>query len=625
MQMNTATAQPPFRHLDYVEARIDVIRRDTGEILLRSPHPMRTPAPNLIEPLRRWAAVQPGHSWLAQRGGDGEWRHLSYAAARAGVDAIAQALLNRGLGPADTVMILSGNSIEHALMTYGAIAAGVPVAPVSQAYSLMSGDYAKLRFVFELIAPRVIFVQSGKQFAKALEVLNLDGVEIVHVAEPPPGRPSTPFQSLLDTPVGPEVDAAFGRLTHDTVCKYLFTSGSTGMPKAVINTHGMLCSNAAMTQSIFRDYDRMRAELGPQCIIDWLPWNHTFGANSNLNGMLNQGGTMYIDGGRPVPGQFEESLRNLREISPTYYSNVPAAYAVLAGEMERDPDLRRTFFKRLRYLSYGGATLPGDLFDRFQALAIAETGHRIVFSTGWGATETAPTATSVYWPSERVGLIGLPFPGVELKLVPAGGKTEIRVRGALVTPGYYKRPDLTEAAFDDEGFYRIGDAVRFVDAGDPARGLIFDGRVAEDFKLDTGTWVHAGTLRIKALEAATPVLQDALVAGQDKPFIGILGFPNLAAIRALVTDRPADASVEELLASPQLAAHVREGLRRHNASSPGSSTRIERALLMAEPPSLDGSEITDKGYINQGAALARRRDLVEKLYAEPPGSDVIVA
>jgi feruloyl-CoA synthase len=620
-----STPKPPFRHVDFIEARVEAIRREGGEVILRSPHPMRPAAPNLIEPLRRWAASQPDATWLAQRGPDRAWRHLSYADARAKVDAIAQALIDRGLGQSDAVMILSGNSIEHALMTYGAIAAGVPVAPVSQAYSLMSGDHAKLKFVFELIGPKVVFLQSGPPFAKALDALDLSGVEIVTVGEAPPGRAATSFESLLATRPGAAVEEAYDRLDHATICKYLFTSGSTGMPKAVINTHGMLCSNAAMAQSIFRDPDRLREEQGPQVIIDWLPWNHTFGGNANLNGILNQGGTMYIDGGRPVPGQFEESLQNLREISPTYYSNVPAAYAVLAGAMERDPELRRTFFKRLRYIAYGGATLPTDLFDRFQALAVAETGERIVFTTGWGSTETAPTATSVYWASERVGLIGLPYPGVELKLVPSGTKTEIRVRGPIVTPGYHKRPDLTAAAFDEEGFYRIGDAARFVDPEDPARGLVFDGRVAEDFKLDTGTWVHAGTLRIKALEAVAPVLQDALVAGQDKPFIGILGFPNVAAIKEIVTDQRAHESLDTLLASGELAEHIRQGLRRHNAANPGSSTRIERALVMTEPPSLDGNEITDKGYINQGAALARRKDLVEKLYADPPGNDVIVA
>jgi len=357
-------------------------------------------------------------------------------------------------------------------------------------------------------------------------------------------------------------------------------------------------------------------------IINWLPWNHTFGGNSVLNGILSSGGTFYMDDGLPMPGMFEKTLRNLKEVSPTTYSNVPAAFGMLIPELEKDDELAKSLFKNLKSLSYGGAALSQDLYDRLQAVAIRLTGHRIPFLTGYGATETAPVVTSVHWATERMGLLGLPVPGVEVKLVPVGDKYEVRVRGENITPGYHKRDDLTKQAFDDEGFYSLGDAAKFVNPENPVEGLVFDGRVSEDFKLDTGTWVSAGRLRVQAVEASGGLIQDALVAGLDRAYVGILGFPNFAACRDLIGDQ--NAKPDDIIVNETVLKKIAEGFKRHNDGHPGSSTRIGRALLMAEGPSMDAGEITDKGYINQSTSLERRKALVEKLYADPPGNDVIV-
>jgi feruloyl-CoA synthase len=610
---------PPFRKLNWLKRDIELQRREDGSMILRSRVPLQAYPAHIPSLLHKWAAERPDQTWLAQRRGpDGAWLELSYAQARQTVDALTQALLNLGAGAEKPVAILSGNSLEHALMTMAAMQAGAPAAPVSPAYSLMSQDHAKLRYIFELIRPAVVMVQDGPTFTKALAALDLRGVTLVHVQRAPEGLPSLPYAELAATGVTPAVDAALAALTPDSVGKLLFTSGSTGMPKAVINTQRMMCANMAMSLQT-----RAPAEGEPPPVyLDWLPWNHTMGGNATFHALLGHGGTLYIDEGRPLPGQFETTLRNLREVSPTAFSNVPAGYAMLATVLESDDALARKFFARLSLLSYGGATLSDDLYLRMQALAVKYTGQRIVFFTGWGSTETAPTATSTYWETERVGLIGLPHPGVELKLVPAGPKYEARLRGVIVTPGYHRQPELTRAAFDEEGFYKIGDAATFVNPDDPAQGLIFAGRVVEDFKLESGTFVHVGPLRVAAIAAASPVIQDALVAGQDKPYIALLAWPNLQACRQLA-GQP-DATLDELMRHPAVRQRVREGLAAHNALQAGSSQRIQRLLLMSEPPSIDGNELTDKGYINQRAALTRRAALVARLYAAEPDDEVLV-
>ena len=620
MTGNTAadTAKPPFRKMNWLARDIDVERRADGVIVLKSRFALQPYAPHIPASLTRWARERPDHTWLAQRGGpDRQWRRLSYAEAKQSVDALTQGLLDLDLAPGRVVAILSGNSIAHALMTQAAMQARLPVAPISPAYSLMSQDHVKLKYLFGLIRPAVVLVQDATMFRKALQALDLQGVTVVHVDQPADGIPSLAFADLAATPVTPAVAASVAQITPDTVGKLLFTSGSTGMPKAVINTQKMMCANVAMGSQVRRYPDGHLPVY-----LDWMPWNHTMGGNALFNAVLGDGGTLYIDDGRPTPGLFDETLRNLREISPTYYANVPAGYAALASAMERDDELCRRFFKNLTLMAYGGARLPDDLYERMQALAVRAIGERIVFYTGWGSTETAPTSTGTYWDTERVGLIGLPFPGVELKMVPSGTKYELRLRGINVTPGYYGQPELTRAAFDEEGFYRIGDAGSFVDPADPTQGLVFAGRVAEEFKLTTGTFVHVGELRTSAIAAASPVLLDALVTGQDRPFVGLLAWPNLQACRQLIDEPEAD--FDRVVAHPAVLACVRQGLAAHNAASGGaSSLRIARALLMTEPPSIDGNELTDKGYINQRAGLERRAALVERLYAEQPDPAVL--
>ena len=612
--------KPAFRKIHWLERDIAIERRPDGVIVLKSRIPLKTYEKHIPASLAKWASETPDRTWLAQRAGaDRQWRKLSYGEAKRTVDALTQGLLNLKLAPGSPVAILSGNSIEHALMTMASMQARFPAAPVSPAYSLMSQDHLKLKYLFDLIKPKVVMVQDGPTFEKALKALDLDGVTVIHVVRPCEGIESIAFADLAATPATSDVGGSVARITPDTVGKLLFTSGSTGMPKAVINTQEMMCANAAMMMQV-----RPRDPDGPQATyLDWMPWNHTMGGNALFNPVLIDGGTLYIDDGRPMPGMIEETLRNLHEISPTYYANVPAGYAALAAAMEKDDALCRSFFRNLGVMAYGGARLPDDLYDRMQALAVRATGERIVFYTGWGSTETAPTSTGTYWDTERVGLIGLPFPGVELKMVPCGSKYELRLRGVNVTPGYLGRPDLTKAAFDEEGFYCIGDAGVFVDPEDPSQGLIFSGRVVEDFKLTTGTFVHVSSLRTDAIAAATPVVQDALVAGQDRPFIGLLAWPNLHACRQIVGN--ADASYEDVVKHPEVLACLKRGLQAHNASTSGaSSMRIARATLMVEPASIDGNELTDKGYINQRAGLDRRAALVERLYADHPAEDVII-
>jgi feruloyl-CoA synthase len=612
--------KPAFRKIEWLARDIAVERRPDGVIVLKSRIALKPYEKHIPASLAKWAKEQPNRIWLAQRTGrDRQWRKLSYGEAKRTVDALTQALLDLKLEPGRPVAILSGNSIEHALMTQAAMQARVSAAPISPAYSLMSHDHVKLKYLFDLIKPAVVMVQDGPSFEKALRALDLDGVTVVHVVRPCEGIKSIAFAELAATPVTKDVEDSIAQITPDTVGKLLFTSGSTGMPKAVINTQKMMCANAAMMMQV-----RPRDPNAPQATyLDWMPWNHTMGGNALFNPVLTEGGTLYIDDGRPMPGQIDETLRNLHEISPTYYANVPAGYAALAAAMEKDDALCRGFFRNLGLMAYGGARLPDDLYERMQALAVRATGERIVFYTGWGSTETGPTSTGTYWNTERVGLIGLPFPGVELKMIPVGAKYELRLRGVNVTPGYFGRPDLTEAAFDEEGFYCIGDAGVFVDPDDPLQGIIFAGRVVEDFKLTTGTFVHVGSLRTDAIAAATPVVQDALVTGQDRPFVGLLAWPNLHACRQITGDP--DASYEDVVKHPVVLACLKRGLQAHNKSTEGaSSLRIARAMLLTEPASIDGNELTDKGYINQRAGLERRAALVERLYADHPGEDVIV-
>ena len=616
LQMKSAEL-PPFKPLPMKPASIETVRKPDGTVYLSSRHPLGEMHRSTVHLFEQRAAAHPDRKFIAERtplpgGGTGDWRFITYGEMNARANAIAQAMLTRGLGPDTPLMVLSGNSIAHALMMLGAMKARVPVAPVSVAYSIMSGDHGKLRHVFETTKPRMIFAEQGPIYARALDALDLDGVEVVSVM-PVPDRATTPYEDLLKTNVSPAVSESVDRIDHDTVAKFLFTSGSTGMPKGVIQTHRMMCAVVA-AQEALRTEANDPGEI-PES-LEWMPWNHISAGNIGFNNAVNAGGTIYLDAGKPLPGMFEETIRNLRDIKPLGFGSAPVAFGWLADAMERDPSLRDHFFAKMRMVGYGGATLSQDIYERIQALSIAATGHRIPLTTMYGATETQGI-TVVHWITERVGLIGLPLPGITLKLVPNGTKLEVRVKGPTVTPGYYGRDDLTKAAFDDEGFYSLGDAARFIDENDPEKGLVFDGRVTEDFKLDSGTWVSTGTLRAHAVAAASPLIFDCVVCGQDKPFVALLAWPNMQAAMQFTGKN----NIDEVLADPKLREAIRDRFAAHNATQPGTSSRVRRVLLMAEPPSIDGHEITDKGYVNQRATLERRKALVDRLYEG--GSEVI--
>jgi feruloyl-CoA synthase len=612
-------SEAPRARLNFAPAEVDVEHSADGGMILTSPQALAPHERQLGLWLRRWAGEAPERTFLAERGPDGAWRRLDYGAARAGADAISQALLDRGLGPERPLMALSANAIDLALLLLGAMQVGIPAVPVSPAYSLMSRDFTRLKHIHGVVEPALIYAADGEMFGPALGALDLDlgATEVMVSARPPQGLNSSDFQELLATPTSPAVDQAFNRVGPDSVAKVLFTSGSTGFPKGVLNTQRMLCSNQQAVVQLWP----FVAER-PPVLVDWLPWNHTFGGNHDFNMVLRNGGTLYIDAGRPLPGRFAATVDNLREVSPTIYFNVPAGYGMLLPELERDEALRESFFRDLDMVFYAGAALPQDLWRRMEEVSTRATGRRPVMASAWGSTETAPMATTVHFPIDRAGVMGLPAPGTAIKLVPAGDKLELRVKGANVFPGYLKEPELTREAFDDEGFYRIGDAGKLIDPDDPAKGLAFDGRTGESFKLTTGTWVHAGSLRLAALEAATPALQDAVVTGHDRDWVGLLAWPSLAGCRGLAGSGE-ELGPEELIRHTSVRAHVTAALRAHNAEQAGSSMRIARLLLMAEPPSMDANEITDKGYVNQAAVLACRRDLVERLYADVPDDEVI--
>ncbi|HEX7927388.1 MAG TPA: feruloyl-CoA synthase, partial [bacterium] len=519
-----------------------VTRLKDGVRILKSPTPLGPYVRSVGTWLVAWAQRAPDRVFLAERDGAGQWRRVTYAETLAAVRRIGQALLARKLNAERPVVILSDNSIHHGWLTLAAMNVGVPVAPVSPAYSLLSKDFAKLKHVLGLVNPGLIYVSDGAKFGDALRAANVSKAEVVVEANPPTGMASTPFSALLASEATAAVDAAFAAVGPDTLAKILFTSGSTGMPKGVINTQRMLCSN----QEALRQVWPFLLEV-PPVLVDWLPWNHTYGGNNNVHSILANGGSLYIDEGKPAPGLIERTVANLRDVSPTVYQNVPRGFDILLPFLERDAAARRSLFRDLSVIVYAGAALPQHLWTRLEALAVRETGRRIVMVSAWGSTETAPMATMVHYPIDRAGVVGLPVPGVEVKLVPNGDKLEMRVRGPNVTPGYWKSPELTKAAFDADGFYCIGDAGRFVDPENPALGLEFDGRIAEDFKLTTGTWVHVGALRVRAIAAAAPVAQDVVVTGHDRAEIGLLIFPNPAGIRTLCPDLPPDAPLSAMI------------------------------------------------------------------------------
>ena len=609
----------PEKMIPMASPEVEVENLGDGGVILRSPQPIGEYPDSQNAWLVAWAEETPDAIFVADRTGpNGEWRRVSYKDFLAQVKSIGQALLNRNLSVDRLVAILSDNAVDNALLLFGAMHVGIPVVPISPAYSLMSQDFGKLKYIIGMVSPGLVYVADGEKFGNALKAIDIGEVEIVVSENSPKTGKSTLFGDLLATEPTTDVDQAYAKVGPDTIAKILFTSGSTGQPKGVINTQRMLCSNQ---QAMAQCWSFVSEK--PPVVVDWLPWNHTFGGNFVLNMTLRNGGTIYVDGGKPAPGIIEQTVANLKDISPTIYNNVPRGFDMLLPYLESDAELRESFFKNLDVIFYAAAALTQTAWERLEALSEKATGQRVMMLSGWGSTETAPDNTIVYWPIKKAGVIGLPIPGTEIKLVPNEDKLEVRVRGPNIMPGYWKQEELTKEVFDEDGFYCIGDAARYEDPLDPRKGIVFDGRVSENFKLSTGTWVSVGNLRTTVVAAADNVIQDAVIAGHDRDEIGILVFPNIVGCRALCPDLEAEAPLDEVIEQPSVRQALVEGLQSHNINNPGSSTRIMRALIMTEPPNIDANEITDKGYMNQRAVLSRRAGMVEILFADTGGNIVI--
>lgn len=600
-------------------------RRADGAYIITPDEPLGNYPRVLTERLVHWARVAPDRVFVAKRGADGAWRYVSYAEALKKVRILGQALLDRGLSAERPVAILSENDIEHLLLMLAGIHVGVPTASIAPAYSLLSKDFAKLRHVMRILTPGMVFTASAAQYRQAIAATVPRDAEVVSTeATGESGndaRGATRFDELAATVPTEAVDRAHATIQADDAAKFLFSSGSTGVPKAVINTHRMICSNQQM---ILQGFCFLSEE--PPVLVDWLPWNHTAGGNHNTGMTLYNGGTLYIDDGRPA-GKIEVTVANLREIAPTVYFNVPRGYEELLAHFRKDRALRDNFFSRLKFMFYAGAGMSQALWDEYRTFMIEECRERVMMASGLGATETSPMALQCTWDSELTGAIGIPMPGVEMKLAPVGTKLEARVKGPNVTPGYWRDPELSSRAFDEEGYYKFGDAVKLIDPEDVSKGMTFDGRLAEDFKLSSGTWVSVGPLRNRILDAFAPYVSDVVIAGLDRDEIGVLLVPNLHACRSLAPElrMGATATASEILghaAVREKLGALLEGLARQ---ATGNSNRVTRAVLLEEPPAIDAGEITDKGSLNQKIMLERRAALVEEMYAAIPSARVLRA
>jgi feruloyl-CoA synthase len=608
---------PPLRAISFNDPAVSIERESSGTIYLRPKTALADAPVRLTDRLHHWAGAAPDRVFMAEREGGRGWRELTYGELLTASRHIASALLARGLSAEKPVVILSGNSIDHALVAFGALYAGIPFCPVSPAYSLVSRDYGKLAYLMKLLTPGLVFADDADRFADALAANVPDGTEIAAAFGAVPGRRITTLAELIATPLHADLDAAHDAIGPDTIAKFLLTSGSTGNPKAVINTQRMICANQVMireTMAFLKDE--------PPVIIDWLPWNHTFGGNHNIGLTLYNGGSMYLDQGKPMPGGIEETVRNLREISPTVYFNVPKGYESLLPYLRDDATLRTKFFSRLHAMFFSGAALAPHIWSGLDELSVKETGARVPMLTGLGATETAPFFMSVNPRTSRSGHVGLPVPGNEAKLVPNNGKLEVRAKGPNVTPGYWRQPDLTKAAFDDEGFYKFGDALKPADPNDFEAGFDFDGRIAEDFKLASGTWVSVGPLRARFIAGCAPLVRDVVIAGLNRDEISALVVLDLDGCRLINATLPLD-DIAATAADPLVRDAFRERFARFLSTSTGSSTRITRAILLDTPLSIDRGEVTDKGSINQRAVLEHRNQLVEALYSPAPSGQVI--
>jgi feruloyl-CoA synthase len=617
--MPTSRLSAPAVRLRYGPSDVVLGRRADGTIIVRSPRQLGPYPRSMTDRLDHWATTAPDRVFLAQRDAGGGWSRITFAGTRALARNIAQALIDRELSAERPVAILSGNGLEHAIVGLGAMYAGIPYAPISPAYSLISSDFAKLRAILALLTPGLVLAVDGTPFRRAIEACVAGDVELVVAGKPPEGRRATLLSALWSTPAGRAVDAAHAAVGPDTIAKVLFTSGSTGVPKGVINTQRMLTSNQAMIEAAYPSLaDR------PPVLVDWLPWSHTFGANHNMGIVLMHGGTLYIDEGKPLPGAIEVTVRNLREVSPTVYYNVPKGYEMLLPYLRTDQDLRRSLFGQLQFLFYAGAALPQHVREELEQIALEIRGEAVPMLTSLGSTETAPSALNVTAKASGPGVIGIPNAGVELKLVPSAGKLEARLKGPLITPGYWRQPELTRSMLDDEGYYLLGDALRFADPDDPEKGFVFDGRIAEDFKLGTGTWVSAGPLRASLISHLSPWVRDAVIAGHDRGYVAAILVPDLEPCR-VAAGLPPEAPVEAVLGHPAVTEPLSGKLASLAAASTGSSTRVERAILLRDQLSMDKGEVTDKGSINQRAVLAARPELIARLFAEAPDETILLA
>jgi feruloyl-CoA synthase len=603
----------PLRPISFGDPRVTIDCRADGAIYLRPDQPLAAVPDRLTDSLRYWATVAPDRLFLAEREAAGGWRKITYAGLLAASRHIASAFLARDLSAERPIVILSGNSIDHALVAFGAMVAGVPFCPVSPAYSLISRDYSKLSYLMKLLTPGLVFVEDANQYAAALQDNIPKEVELVISRGTLRDRAVTTLADLMATPHHPGLDAAHQAIGPDSIVKFLLTSGSTGNPKAVINTQRMLCANQEMIRATMTF---LKEE--PPVIVDWLPWSHTFGGNHNLGLVLVNGGSMYLDAGKPMPGGIEETVRNLREISPTIYFNVPKGFESLLPHLRDDAQLRHNFFHRLQAMFFAGAAMSPFVWSSLDELSARETGFRVPMLTSLGATETAPLCVTAAPHISRSGHIGLPVPGNDVKLVPVNGKLELRVKGPNVTPGYWRQPELTAAAFDEEGFYKLGDAVKPAVADDFAAGLDFDGRIAEDFKLASGTWVSVGPLRARFIAACAPLVRDVVIAGINRDDVSALVILDLDGCRLINPALAAD-DIAACARDEQVRNAFRQRFAAFQSAATGSSTRVVRALLMDTPLSIDRGEVTDKGSINQSAVLDHRSHLVEALYSPNTG------
>jgi feruloyl-CoA synthase len=617
MSQTQASAPAPFRPLTFGVTRVNLRDGTSGVHYLEADQALQPYPDRMTDRFRQWAQTDPDRVWIARRealpeGRTGDWRQLTYGEAWKMARRIAQGLINRSLNVERPVVILSENSIEHALMAVGCMVAGVPYVPTSPAYSLVSTDYEKLRHVLRTVTPGMVFASDAARYGKAIAATREAGVDVVLVNGAVDGVACTSFADLAATVETAQVDEAMDRTGPDSIVKFLFTSGSTKLPKAVINTQRMCCANQQqMAQSM-----PVLTEL-PLVLVDWLPWNHTFGGNHNFGMVIYHGGTLYIDDGKPTPALVGETLRNLREIAPTVYFNVPTGFEVIANAMKADTDdgraLRRQLLSRVKMFFYAGAALSQPIWDSLYESEELEIGQRIVMTSGLGMTETAPFGLYVTNPNVRAGDLGVPCAGLQIKLVDVDGKTELRYRGPNVTPGYWRAPAETAASFDSEGFFCSGDAVKWIDETDVHLGLKFDGRIAEDFKLATGTFVSVGPLRARIIAAGAPYVQDVVLTGLNLKEVGAMVFPT-PQVRKL-SGLGAEASIHDVLESRPVLAHFQTVVDELARTATGSANRIARLCLLGDPPTLDRGEITDKGSINQRAVLAHRADTVERLHS----------